>query len=338
MNFFKQLLSNKKAVIGLWVLGFFVVMSTIGPFLVRDPTEFLTDPIVPPNGDYLLGSTQKGQDVLAQTVVGARTSLIIGFVVGITVVFIGALVGIAAGFMGGWVDDVLSLLTNVFLIIPGLPLAVVLAAYMEASPRSIAIVLILTGWAWNARVLRAQTLSIAKKDFVQAAVVGGESRLRIMFVEILPNMTSLVVSGFIGAVVYAIGAQVGLEFLGLGDLSSVTWGTNLFWAANSQALLTESWWVFVPTGLCVAAIGFGLVMINFAIDEVTNPRLHSEGSFNRVLAQAGVIPGFSTPVVQMRDPEPEGPNEDLGPDSDEQAEIERQKAALMEPEVEEDTK
>lgn len=307
MMFLRQLLKNKKAVVGLWLLGFFFVLAAIGPYVVRDPTAFLTDPVVPPNSEFWFGSTQKGQDVFAQTIAGARTSLVIGFLVGFVVVFVGATVGIAAGFIGGWVDDVLSLITNVFLIIPGLPLAVVLAAYMEASPRSIALVLILTGWAWNARVLRAQTLSIAKKEFVQAAVVGGESRLRIMFVEILPNMTSLVVSGFIGAVVYAIGAQVGLEFLGLGDLSEVTWGTNLFWAANSQALLTESWWVFVPTGLCVALVGFALVMINFAIDEVTNPRLRAESSFQNVLAQAGIVPGFSTPVVQMRKPEPKGP-------------------------------
>ena len=307
MMFLRQLLKNKKAVVGLWLLGFFFVLAAIGPYVVRDPTAFLTDPVVPPNSEFWFGSTQKGQDVFAQTIAGARTSLVIGFLVGFVVVFVGATVGIAAGFIGGWVDDVLSLITNVFLIIPGLPLAVVLAAYMEASPRSIAIVLILTGWAWNARVLRAQTLSIAKKEFVQAAVVGGESRLRIMFVEILPNMTSLVVSGFIGAVVYAIGAQVGLEFLGLGDLSEVTWGTNLFWAANSQALLTESWWVFVPTGLCVALVGFALVMINFAIDEVTNPRLRAESSFQNVLTRAGIVPGFSTPVVQMREPEPQGP-------------------------------
>lgn len=336
MTFFSQLLRNKKALVGLWLLGFFAVLATIGPYLVRDPTAFLTDPVMPPSGEFWFGSTQKGQDVFAQTIAGARTSLVIGFTVGVVVVFVGATVGIAAGFIGGWVDDVLSLFTNVFLIIPGLPLAVVLAAYMEASPRSIAIVLIITGWAWNARVLRAQTLSIAKKDFVQAAVVGGESRLRIMFVEILPNMTSLVVSGFIGATVYAIGAQVGLEFLGLGDLSEVTWGTNLFWAANSQALLTESWWVFVPTGVCVALVGFALVMINFAIDEVTNPRLRAESSFQKVLAQAGIIPAFSTPVVQMREPEPLTPPPGQGhqPEDDEGSE----QPDFSDPSWEEETK
>jgi len=336
MKFLKQLLGNKKAVVGLYVIGFFVLLAVFGPSLVRDPVEFLTDPIIPPNSEYWLGSTQKGQDVFAQTIVGARTSLLIGFSVGICVVFIGCLVGIAAGFLGGWIDDALSLLTNVFLIIPGLPLAVVLAAYMEASPTSIAFVLILTGWAWNARVLRAQTLSIAKKDFVQAALVGGESPLRIMFIEILPNMTSLVVSGFIGAVVYAIGAQVGLEFLGLGDVSEVTWGTNLYWAANNQALLTESWWTIVPTGLCIALIGFGLVMINFAIDEVTNPRLRSEASFRKVLTQAGLVSAFSTPVVQMREREPEGPPEGQGrqPEDEEN----RPSVDFSDPSLDEDTK
>lgn len=225
-------------------------------------------------------------------------SLLIGFLVGMVVVLIGATVGIAAGFFGGWIDDLLSLFTNVFLIIPGLPLAVVLAAYLEASPASIAFVLIATGWAWNARVIRAQTLSIAKKDFISAALTSGESRLRIMFFEILPNMTSLVVSGFIGAVVYAIGAQVGLEFLGMGDVSEVTWGTNLFWASNNQALLTESWWTIVPTGVSVALVGFALVMINFAIDEMTNPKLRSEADFRKFALAAGVRPGFSTPVIR----------------------------------------
>ncbi len=298
LNLFKQLLQNRKATIGLCVLGLFVLIATVGPFFVRDAAEFLADPLAPPSSEYWFGTTRQGQDVFAQTIVGARTSLVIGFSVGIVVVAIGATVGIAAGVFGGWVDDALSLLTNVFLIMPGLPLAVVLAAYLPAGPASIGAVLILTGWAWNARVIRAQALTLCRKDFVAAALVGGESKLRIMFWEVLPNMTSLIVSGFIGATVYSIGAQVGLEFLGLGDVSKVTWGTNLYWAANNQALLTESWWTIVPTGVCVALVGFSLVMINFAIDEITNPRLRSEGTWKSVVERAGVRPGFSTPVVR----------------------------------------
>lgn len=298
MNLFAQLLQNRKAALGLSILGLFALIALIGPWLVRDAGEFLGDPLLPPSSEFWLGTTRQGQDVFAQTIVGARMSLLIGFCVGIIVTFIGATVGIAAGFLGGWVDDLLSLLINVFLIMPGLPLAVVLAAYLEAGPLSIAFVLILTGWAWNARVIRAQTLTLARKDFVAAALVGGESRLRIMFFELFPNMTSIIVSGFIGATVYAIGAQVSLEFLGLGDVSRVTWGTNLYWASNNQDLLTESWWTIIPTGLCVALVGFALSMVNFAIDEITNPRLRSEGSFKALLKQVGAQAGFSTPVVR----------------------------------------
>jgi peptide/nickel transport system permease protein len=175
---------------------------------------------------------------------------------------------------------------------------VVIAAYLPPGPVTLAFVLIITGWSWHARVIRAQTLSLRHKDFVNAAIVGGESNPRIMFFEILPNMTSLIVSGFIGATVYAILAQVGLEFLGLGDVSQVTWGTNLYWAANNAALLTESWWTIVPTGFAIALVGFALVMVNFAIDEVTNPRLKVEGHFSRLLAEAKLRPGVSTPVVR----------------------------------------
>src|SRR6185295_12019504 len=177
---------------------------------------------------------------------------------GLSVIAIGALVGMTAAYFGGWVDDALSLFTNVFLILPGLPLAVVIAAYLPRGPATVGAVLVITGWAWNARVLRAQTLSLRQKDFVSAAIVSGEGAPRIIFREILPNMASLMVSGFIGATIYAIGAQVGLEFLGLGDVGVVTWGTNLYWATNDAALITGSWWTFVPTGVCVALVASAL--------------------------------------------------------------------------------
>jgi len=300
-GFLGQLLQNRKATLGLSIVVLFVVLALVSPFLVRDPSAFLAVPLQPPSSQFWLGTTGQGQDVFAQTLYGARTSLWVGFFVGVAVIMIGTIVGLAAGYFGGFIDDALTTLINVFLIMPGLPLAVVLAAYLPAGPSTLAFVLIVTSWSWHARVVRAQTLSLRHKDFVHAAIVGGESHARIMFVEILPNMTSLIVSGFIGATVYAIGAQVGLEFLGLGDVSVVTWGTNLYWAANNQALLTESWWTIVPTGLAIALVGFALVMINFAIDEVTNPRLKLEGAWTQTLKAAGVVPGLSTPVIRSRD-------------------------------------
>jgi peptide/nickel transport system permease protein len=288
---------DRKASVGALILVLFALLAVVGPFLVGDPTALVAVPLEPPSSAHWLGTTGQGQDVLAQTVVGTRVSLVIGFGVGILVVLVGSLVGVAAGYFGGRVDGMLSLLFNVFLVIPGLPLAIVLAAYLPSGPLTVAAVLVFTGWAWNARVVRGQTLSLRRRDFVLASVVSGESSLRIITREILPNMTSLLVAQVIGSSVYAIGALVGLEFLGLGDVSSVTWGTNLYWASNDSALLTGAWWTYVPTGVCVALVGFGLVMLNSGFDEITNPRLQMERAWRAHLAAAGQPASRSTPVV-----------------------------------------
>jgi peptide/nickel transport system permease protein len=289
---------DRKATIGASILAVFVLVALVGPWLVEDPDALVGIPLQPPSSQHWLGTTGQGQDVLAQLVVGTRVSLAIGFAVGITVVLVGALVGVAAGYFGGRVDGLLSLLFNVFLVIPGLPLAIVIAAYLPSGPLTLGFVLVVTGWAWNARVLRAQTLAQRGRDFVAAAVVAGESSYRIVTREILPTMTSLLVAQVIGSTVYAIGAQVGLEFLGLGDVSAVTWGTNLYWAQNDSALLTEAWWTFAPTGLCVALVGFGLTMLNSGFDEISNPRLQLERTWRAHLATHGVTPTRATPVVR----------------------------------------
>jgi ABC-type dipeptide/oligopeptide/nickel transport system ATPase component/ABC-type dipeptide/oligopeptide/nickel transport system permease subunit len=269
----RALLASRKAAFGAAVVAAFAVMALAGPAVVGDPTAFVAVPHLPPSWSHLLGTTGQGQDVLAQTVAGARVTLTVGFTVGLFVTLVGAFIGITAGFLGGRADAFLSVLINVFLVIPGLPLAIVLAAYLPPGPGSIILVLSFAGWAWSARVFRAQALTLRSREFIQAAIVSGEGPLRVVFVELLPNMASLVASAFITTTVYAIGAEVGLEFLGLGDPGSVTWGTNLYWASNDSALLTGAWWTFVPTGVCVAAVGFALTMLSYAIDEVTNPRL-----------------------------------------------------------------
>jgi peptide/nickel transport system permease protein len=288
---------DRKATIGAIVLGLFVAVALASPWLAGDPQAPVGIPLQPPSPRHWLGTTGQGQDVFAQLAAGTRVSLLIGFGVGLAVVLIGALVGVTAGFSGGRVDAPLSLLFNVFLVIPGLPLAIVIAAYLPSGPLTLAIVLVVTGWAWNAQVVRAQTLSLRRRDFVAAAVVTGESDLRIVTREILPHMTSLLVAQVIGSTTYAIGAQVGLEFLGLGDVSAVTWGTNLYWAQNDSALLTGAWWTFAPTGLCVALVGFALSMLNSGFDEVTNPRLQVERAWRAYLERRGRGATRSTPVV-----------------------------------------
>jgi len=292
---------DRKAALGATILVLFAIMAIAGPWIAGDPDALVGIPLQPPSAAHWLGTTGQGQDVFAQVVAGTQTSLAIGFAVGFLVVLIGALIGVTAGYFGGRIDGALSLLFNVFLVIPGLPLAIVIAAYLPSGPLTLAFVLVVTGWAWNARVMRAQTLAHRQRDFVAAAIVAGESHWRIITREILPTMTSIMVAQVIGSTVYAIGAQVGLEFLGLGDVSAITWGTNLYWAQNDAALLTGAWWTFAPTGLCVALVGFALTMLNSGFDEITNPRLQMERAWRAHLAERGQEPGRSTPVVIDRD-------------------------------------
>jgi peptide/nickel transport system permease protein len=273
-------------------------VAFVGAAFVGDPQDMVGKPLMGPSLAHWLGTTGQGQDVLAQTICGARASLFIGFVVGFLVVAIGAIIGTIAGYFGGWVDDVLSLVINVSLVMPGLPLMVVMAAYLAPGPGTIGFVLVVTGWAWTARVIRSQALALRERDFVHAAVVSGESHLRIILWELLPNMGSLLASSFIGAAIYAIGAEVGLEFLGLGDVSQVTWGTNLYWAQNDSALVTSSWWTFVPTGLAVALVGFALTLLSNALDELGNPRLRGEDAFLKRLRGYGLRQGSATPVIR----------------------------------------
>jgi len=237
---FELLVNNKKARIGIGIFLFFIFSSIIAPFFISSPTQYVGIPLQPPNAEFWFGTNGQGQDVFSQTIYGARKTLLIAILTGFLVVVTGAFFGGISGYFKGYIDDILSLLINVFLLLPGLPLMVVLAAFLPPGSLTIIIVLVFTGWAWHARVLRSQVLSLAKQDFVSACKVSGESDIRIITFEILPRMLSLLTSSFIGATIYAIGAQVGLEFLGLGDISQVTWGTNLYWATNDLALLTTS--------------------------------------------------------------------------------------------------
>ena len=274
---------DRKVTAGLAILAGFALVAAFGPRFVADPTEPVGPPFDPPSAAFWLGTTGQGQDVLAQTIAGARPTLLLAFGVGVVVLALGALVGITAGMAGGWIDAVANLVIDIFLVVPGLPLVVVVGSYLAGGPITVAMVLCLTGWAWPARVLRALALSLRTRDFVAAAVVAGEGRLRIAVGELLPNMLPVLASSFVGAVLYALGALVGLEFLGLGDVDRVTWGTILYWARNDAALLTGSWWTFVPPGLCVGLVGFALALVGGGIDRIANPRLRLDRQYRQAL-------------------------------------------------------
>src|SRR2546421_6581687 len=269
---------NRKATVGLCLVLFFVLVAFIGPlFIHTDPSALSNNVLVPPSTAHWLGTTQTGQDVFSQVVIGTRVSILWGFTTGLVVTALSVIVGLIAGYLSGIVDDALTLLINVFLVLPGFPLAVVLAAYLPSKgPLTVALVIALTSWAYQARVLRAQTLSMRHRDFVDAARSNGESAWRIIFFEIFPNEIAIVAAGFVGTAIYVILAAAGLEFLGLGDVSVIDWGTMFYWAQNNDALLLGAWWWYVAPGMCIALLGAGLALINFGIDEGANPRLRVE--------------------------------------------------------------
>ena len=204
---------------------------------------------------------------------GTRTSVFWGLATGLLVTLLSVVVGLIGGYFGGWIDDVLTLLTNVSLVLPALPLAIVLAAYFPRGPLTISLVIVCTNWAWQARVLRAETLSMRNRDFVTAARTSGESTWRIIFYEIFPNEIGIVVAGFVSTTIYVVLTWAALEFLGLGDNSIPSWGSMLYWAQQAGALGGGLWWWFIPPGACIALLGAGLSLINFGIDEIADPRL-----------------------------------------------------------------
>jgi peptide/nickel transport system permease protein len=257
------------------VLGF-VLIGLLAPIISPgNPDAVIAPENLAPSLKYLFGTTGQGNDVFAQIVWGARNSLAVGFMTGAIVTVVAVALGVAAAFFGGWVDNLITLLTNVFLVIPGLPLLVVVAAFLPQSELSVVLVLALTGWPGPARILRSQALSMVRRDYVAAATVIGERNWRILTFEVVPNLSSLIATVLFGSVGYGIGALAALQFLGLGNVASVSWGTVLYWAQNNSALLQGTWWQFVPAGLCLAVTCAAISMLNFAIDEITNPRLRT---------------------------------------------------------------
>jgi peptide/nickel transport system permease protein len=294
----KTLLRNPKARIGLVIVFFFILLSILAPVLAAgDPAEFVGPPNQPPGGSFLLGTDPQGKDVYRQLVWGGQSSLLIGFGTGLVSTVIAVIVGLIAGYYRGRVDDILTLVMNLFLVIPGLALLIVFAAYFQAGLITVILALSVTGWAFNARILRAQALSLREKDFVAAAKVSGESNLVIIFREMLPNLLNVIVGGFIGAVTYGLLAATGLAFLGLTSTTEVNWGTNLFWAQNGGAIGLGAWWTFLPSGLAVALVAFGLSLINYGMDEITNPRLRAERELQNVIKNARQRRIRATPVV-----------------------------------------
>ena len=271
-----------KLITGLVIVGVITLFGLIAPFFVQDPRDSSNPALLPPSPEHLLGTTKLGYDVFAQLAWGTQGSLFVGVVAGFVALLLAIVFGVLAGYFGGVLDEVLTLITNIMLVIPGLPLVMVIAAYVQHTPglgplaRSsflVALVLGITGWAGSAVVLRATARSLRTRDYVAASRVAGEKPMRIIFVEILPNLVPLLAAQLIFGVIFAVLGEAGLSYLGLGPTGSITLGTMLNDAQTGQAVGSGAWWWFMPPGAVIALLGAGLSLINFAIDEIVNPKL-----------------------------------------------------------------
>lgn len=268
---------NPPAIIGGLLLSIVLAGALFAPVLAtHNPEKRVARPHVAPNAEHVLGTTRSGRDVYSQVLYGARKSLTVAISAGIIAMSLAVIIGVSSGYFGGKIDDRLNFLTNVFLVFPQLPLLIVLAAFLgQVGSLVITILLGITSWPWGARVIRAQTMAIRNKEFIISAEVMGESKIRIILVEILPNLVSIVFGGFLGTVIYAMGSEAGLGILGLGDATEVSWGSMLYWAQTSSALYTGAWWEMLVPAMALAITGGALALINMSIDQVSNPKLRT---------------------------------------------------------------
>jgi peptide/nickel transport system permease protein len=270
--------SNGKARIGLVILGVDILVAVFAPLLApHSPTATDFTPYQNPSATNWFGTTGNGQDVFSQLLYGARVSLLVGLAAGAAATVVAVTIGLIAGYRPGLVDEVLSFVTNLALVIPALPLMIILAAYLPSrSVWTIVLVVAFTSWATGARVIRSQANTLRTREFVTSAQFSGERLSRVVFREILPNMTSLVASSFFSAATAAVMAEASLEFLGLGNPNTVSWGTILYYAQQQNALLTGQWVLVFAPGLAIALLATSFTLINFGVDALSNPRLREK--------------------------------------------------------------
>jgi len=285
---------SPKFIVGAALVLAIVLFAIIAPMFSQNPRSTDNPALEPPSAEHWLGTTKLGNDMFAQLAIGAQGSLLVGLVAGAIAIVLSLVFGVLAGYLGGWREDGLALITNVMIVIPGLPLVMVIASFVpQRSWQLVAFVLGITSWAGAAYVLRLQTRSLRTRDYVYAAKVAGERSFRVILVEIMPNLLPLLTAQFLFAIIFAILGEAGLSYLGLGPNSSITWGTILNDAQSGQALGRGAWWWFIPPGVMIAVLGAGLALINFAIDEVINPKLRNAPDAARRVRKAAKAKGVT---------------------------------------------
>ncbi len=270
----REVLATKRGKLSFGVLALFVFVAVFGSLLApEDPRASSVLVLEGPSAAHPLGTTEVGSDVLSQLLVGARVSIVVGFAAAVISAVIGAAIGVAGGYFGGWIDRVFDSLENWFIVIPQLPLMVVLASLLDPSLTVLIAVIGLTSWAGTGRIVRAQVLTLKERAFVERARALGASDRHIMRVHILPNALPLIFANTVLIVAVAILAEAGLAFLGLGDPSSISWGSMLEQGFQAGAPSAGAWWYVVPPGLCITLLVFAVGLFGYLFEQQVNPRL-----------------------------------------------------------------
>jgi len=275
-EFFNNFKKNKMGIVGAGILIFFILASFLGSMVFPyDPMNFgeVGSSLQPPSIEHILGTDDLGRDVFRNLLAGGRISLIVGVLATIISMFLGTIIGITAGYMGKKTDIILMRFTDFFLVIPWLPLVLVLAAILGSSIWNIIFVIGITSWAGTARVVRAQTLSIKERPFIERIRAIGADDRSIMVRHILPNVFPLVFANTILVSAVAIISETTLSFLGLGDVTRPSWGMMLNSAFESGAASSGAYWYFLPPGICVVLVVLSFTFLGYSFDEILNPKL-----------------------------------------------------------------
>ena len=269
--------ASRMGMIGLVILVFFIALAVLAPLVVSsdglDATKATGEPLQSPTWGFPFGTDDLGRSVLTLTIWGSRVSLLVGFTATLLSMLIGTVIGITAGYFGDWRENVLMRLTDWFLVIPFLPLAIVLASLLGRSLFNIILVIGVTSWPGTARLVRAQTLSVKTRPYVERARALGAGTWHTITRHILPNVFPLIFANTILVVAVAILSETTLSFLGLGDPLRVSWGSILEFAFSAGAGGAGAWWWLVPPGVAIVLVVLAFTMCGYALDEVLNPRL-----------------------------------------------------------------
>lgn len=271
---FKQI--NSKGIIGMSVLAVLVVLALLAPLIAPyDPRAMagFEEILLPPSPDHWLGTDEVGRDLLTLILYGARISLLVGFSCALISILIGTLVGLTAGYFGGRIDEVLMRLTDLFVVIPRLPLVLITVAVLGPSLWNTILVIGVLIWAGTARIIRVQTLSMKKRLFVERARSLGAGHLHIIRRHILPNVMPLVFANTVLVIATSIYLESTVSFLGLGDPTHISWGMILHYAFVSVAMTYGAYWYVIPPGIMIVLAVLSFTMCGYALDEILNPRL-----------------------------------------------------------------